>query len=121
MDAMSMILSLLMVLGLIVISAIVLKRFQPGLKQVNGLKVITSLHIGAKERIVVVQVGEKQLVLGVTSHQISVLDTLDEPLKASEPFNADISQSLMSFLNSKNNKKDDNAETKHSVTESHNG
>ncbi|WP_440875594.1 flagellar biosynthetic protein FliO [Thalassotalea sp. PLHSN55] len=102
MDAMSMVLSLLLVLGVIVISALVLKRFQPGLKQVQGLKVVTSLHLGAKERIVVVEVGDKQLLLGVTAQQISLLETLPEKLPQNAPLSADFSQSILSVLKGKN-------------------
>ena len=98
MDAMSMILALLMVLALIVVCALVLKRFQPGLKNQHGLKVITSMHLSAKERLVVVQVNDKQLLLGVTAHQISVLDTLDQPLKENTPIPTELGQSFLSLL-----------------------
>ncbi|GAA0815648.1 hypothetical protein GCM10009111_14250 [Colwellia asteriadis] len=80
MDAGSMILSLLMVLALIIVSAFVLKRFNLVQQGGSQLKVITSLSLGAKERVVVVQAGDKQLLLGVTAQQISLLDTLEEPL-----------------------------------------
>jgi len=98
MDAMSMILSLLMVLALIVVSALVLKRFQPGVSNLKGLKIVTSLHLSAKERLVVIQVGDKQLLLGVTAHQISVLDTLDEPLEANSPLSPQFGQSFLSLM-----------------------
>ena len=55
MDAMSMIMSLLMVLAVIVVSAMVLKRFQGAQHAINGLKIVTSLHLGSKEKLVVVQ------------------------------------------------------------------
>lgn len=101
MDAMSMILSLLMVLALIIASAFLLKRFQPARMGQKGLKVITSLHLGAKERVMVVQVADKQLLLGVTAQQITVLDTLDEPLEEHAPLSADLPQSIISLF--KNN------------------
>jgi flagellar protein FliO/FliZ len=80
MDASSMILSLLMVLALIIISALVLKRFNLTQQNSNQLKVIANLSLGAKERIVVVQIGEQQLVLGVCPQQISLLKDLETPL-----------------------------------------
>ena len=41
MDAMSMIVSLLMVLAVIIVSAMILKRFQGVRHSINGLKIVT--------------------------------------------------------------------------------
>jgi len=82
MDAGSMVLSLLMVLALIIISALVLKRFNLAQQNTKQLNVVASLSLGAKERLVVVQVAEQQLVLGVTAQQITLIDSLAEPLVA---------------------------------------
>jgi flagellar protein FliO/FliZ len=101
MDAMSMILSLLMVLAVIIISAMILKRFQGVRHSINGLKIVTSLHLGAKEKLVVVQAGEKQLLLGVTAQQITLLETLDEPLISTKENNVDFAQSLAKLLKQK--------------------
>lgn len=100
MDATTMILSLLLVLLLIVGSASVLKKFNfANTKQSNGLKVVTSLHLGTKEKLIVVQVGEKQVLLGVTQQQINMLDTLDKPIEAVTPANQKFTESLQKLLN----------------------
>lgn len=101
MDAMSMIMSLLMVLAVIVVSAMILKRFQGVRHSVNGLKIVTSLHLGAKEKLVVVQAGKQQLLLGVTAQQITLLETLDEPLVSPEDKSVDFAQSLVKLLKQK--------------------
>jgi flagellar protein FliO/FliZ len=101
MDAMSMILSLFMVLAVIAISAFILKRFQGVRHSLNGLKIVTSLHVGTKEKLVVVQAGQKQLLLGVTAHQITLLETLDEPLVSNKEGSADFAQSLGKLLKQK--------------------
>lgn len=98
MDASSMILSLLMVLGLIVISALVLKRFNLTQQSSNQLKVIASLSLGAKERVVVVQIGEQQLVLGVCPQQISLLKNLDTPIEIQAGKPLALSGNVLSFL-----------------------
>jgi flagellar protein FliO/FliZ len=98
MDAMSMIVSLLLVLGLIVVCALLVKRFQPMIQMNSGLKVVSSLSLGAKERIVVVQVGDKQLLLGVTSQQISLLENLESPLQKDASPSSDINSSLLSLF-----------------------
>lgn len=85
MDATSMILSLIMVLIVIIASAFVLKRFNIVQQGGGHLKVVANLSLGAKERVVVVQAGEQQLILGVTAQQITLIDKLEQPLvKASE-------------------------------------
>tara|TARA_R110000737_G_scaffold9663_1_gene25417 strand:- start:1057 stop:1521 length:465 start_codon:yes stop_codon:yes gene_type:complete len=101
MDAMSMIISLLMVLAVIVISAMILKRFQGVRHTINGLKIVTSLQLGAKEKLVVVQAGQKQLLLGVTTQQITLLETLDEPLVSPKENSGDFAQSFAKLLKQK--------------------
>lgn len=113
MDAMSMILSLLMVLAVIVISAIILKRFQGVQQSFNGLKIITSLHLGSKEKLVVVQSGDKQLLLGVTSQQITLLETLEKPLVTGQENSFDFSHSLAKFLKQKTVKNNEQQNDKH--------
>lgn len=98
MDAGSMILSLLMVLALIIICAFVLKRFNLTQQSVSQLRVVTSLSLGAKERVMVVQVGEQQLLLGVSAQQITLLDKLAEPLTEPTINTADLPKNLLSFL-----------------------
>jgi len=100
MDAGSMILSLLMVLALIGICAFVLKRFNFTQQSVSQLSVVTSLSLGAKERVMVVQMGEQQLLLGVTAQQIILLDKLAEPLAEPKINAADLPKNLLSFLSS---------------------
>jgi len=98
MDAGSMILSLLMVLVLIIICAFVLKRFNVTQQDVSQLRVVTSLSLGAKERVIVVQMGEQQLLLGVTGQQITLLDKLVEPIVEPTMNKVDLPKNLLSFL-----------------------
>lgn len=98
MDAASMILSLLMVLILIVISAYILKKFNVTNTQSDDIKIITSLHLSSKEKLLVVQVGEKQLLLGITAQQINVLDTLDEHIEPKKAVNQQVAASIQKLL-----------------------
>ena len=73
--------ALLLVLALIVGLGWLLKRLPgSGFRSTEGLRVVTSLAVGAKERVVVVEVNGQQLLLGVTDGGISTLHTLAEPL-----------------------------------------
>lgn len=71
-------LGLAIVLGLIVATAFFLKRLQPGRFGANSmLKPVASLALGTRERIVVVELGDKWLILGVTAQSITTLHTTD--------------------------------------------
>jgi len=96
-NAGSMIVSLLFVLVAIFVVAWILKKLQVGGSAVNGLKVVTSLNLGSKERLVVVQVGKKQLLLGVTGQQINMLETLAEPIEIKSGVPIELSQTLARF------------------------
>ena len=49
----------------------------------SGLSIVGTLSLGQRERVVVVQAGEEQLVLGVTASQINTLHVLARPLASS--------------------------------------
>ncbi|MFD1006847.1 flagellar biosynthetic protein FliO [Oceanisphaera ostreae] len=75
-------LSSLLVIGIILVLGWLLRRLR-GASLLGGsrqLKVVSSLALGQRERLVVVQVGEEQYLLGVTAQQISGLGKLDIPL-----------------------------------------
>jgi flagellar protein FliO/FliZ len=78
--------ALLLVLGLILGMAWVLKRLPgSGFRPAEGLRVVASLTVGAKERVVVVEVNGTQLLLGVTAGGINTLHQLPEPLPTPPP------------------------------------
>jgi len=55
-----------------------------------GLKVVATLPLSTRERVVLVQAGEKQLLLGVAPGRINLLQSFDQPIV--EPVNAPVSQ-----------------------------
>jgi len=71
--------------------------------------VVTSLSLGAKERIVVVQVADKQLLLGVTAQQVTLLESLAEPLNATKSSPTDVPLNIVSFLSAIKSGKSDKA------------
>jgi len=98
-DPSNMILSLLMVLAVIVVSALILKRFNFVQQRTEQMNIVASLSLGAKERVVVVQVGDQQMVLGVTQQQITFIDNLAEPLAKPNQNNMPLMTSnIFSFL-----------------------
>ncbi len=75
--------ALLLVIALILGLAWLLKRMPgSGFRQNDQLRLVASTAVGAKERLVVVEVAGQQLLLGVTAGGITRLHTLPEPLPA---------------------------------------
>lgn len=57
-----------------------LRRFSPGQTAAQGVvKVVGGVMLGPRERLVVVEVGETWLLLGVGGGQVSTLHTLPRP------------------------------------------
>ncbi|GAA4496625.1 flagellar biosynthetic protein FliO [Pseudaeromonas paramecii] len=83
----SWLLSCALVIGLILALGWLLKKTRLNTRLTgSGLKVVASLALGYKERLLVVQVGQQQLLIGATPQQISLLCQLDEPLAPNAPF-----------------------------------
>lgn len=81
--------SLVLVIGLILLLAWLLKRMKvPALGQQKGLRIVSQLPVGPKERIAVVQVGDEQILVGITSQSIQTLSKLETPLKEQDVTNS---------------------------------
>lgn len=77
--------ALLLMVGLILGLAWLMKRFaNPLFQQQKDLRLVASLSLGVKEKIILVEVAGKQLVLGVTPQQITSLHVIDNPVKDAE-------------------------------------
>lgn len=79
-------LSLLLVLGAVFAAAWVMRRLRGfGTFRNGALQVITEIAVGTKERVVLVQVGQQQLLLGVAPGRVSTLHVLTEAVTPSPP------------------------------------
>ncbi|WP_255987781.1 flagellar biosynthetic protein FliO [Chitinolyticbacter albus] len=76
-------LALCFVIALIVAAAFLMRRFSL-LPMAAGsrLRVVSGVMVGAKERVVIVEVESTWLVVGVTSENVNLLHTLPRPADA---------------------------------------
>ena len=97
-------LSLVLVLLIIFLAAWILRRYSrfPGVADGN-LKVIGALSVGQRERILLLQVGQEQIVVGVTSSKITTLHQLEEPVQVKDnaPMSSQFSKRLQDALKSR--------------------
>lgn len=80
-DLVQVIFGLIAVLGLLLVSAWLLKRYGGRLPGAGGgaLRVLGGVSLGARERAVLLQVGDKQLLVGVAPGRVQTLCVLDSP------------------------------------------
>lgn len=100
----SVTLGLLAIIGLIFALSLFVKRFGTGSFAGNGqLKILSSLPLGTRERIVLVDVAGQQLLLGITPTAINTLHVFPEPVVVNNQHVApsDFSQKLMAILQQK--------------------
>jgi flagellar protein FliO/FliZ len=96
---------LLFILALIFGLSWFVKRFsQGGFMQNPAMKVVAAMPVGTRERLMLVAVGDKQILLGVTATQISNLHVFDYPVVTAgdKEAGSDFSQKLMAILQQKN-------------------
>ncbi len=96
----SMFLSLFIVIFLIFGMAWLYKKTVLRMPGSDAIKVITSLQLGTKERLLVVEINGKQHVLGVTSQQINYLVALDEPVEMPD-MSGDFKTQLIKMMGNK--------------------
>lgn len=72
---------LILVLLLIFVLAYLLRRLNLVPTHHNALKTLAVTSLGQKERLVLVQVGGQQYLLGVSAQQVNLIDKLAEPIE----------------------------------------
>lgn len=90
------VLALLLVVVVIVGLGWLLRRVQHGVGGGSSarLRMVAALALGPRERVVVVALGETQLLLGVTGSSITFLHRLEEPLPERQPADSEFALRL---------------------------
>ena len=74
------------VLAVFVLALWLLKRFQPGRRAVSGpMRVVSTLGLAPRERLLLVQVGEQQVLLGSSAQGLQCLHVLPQPIDLHTP------------------------------------
>lgn len=99
---MQLLLGLVLVVGLIFLLAWLVRRVQQVVPRGNqAIRLISSQSLGPRDRLVLVQVGEEQVLLGLTPGRITPLHVMRQPVHAaeSEPAQPEFAQRLLELLN----------------------
>ena len=82
-------LGLLVVVAAIVAIGWFMRRLYPGgMAGIQALKVLAALSLGPRERVLLIDSGGVQLLIGVTTQQITSLHRFTEPVLLPEATNA---------------------------------
>lgn len=102
----SVTMALLFIVALIFVVSWFMRRFGQGVfSNTAQMKVIATMPLGTRERIMLIDVGGQQLLLGVTATNINTLHVFAEPvvLATNNAQTSDFSSKLMALLQQKNN------------------
>jgi flagellar protein FliO/FliZ len=92
-------LALLFIVGLILILAWLARRISGlGLTSSKGFQLIASMMLGPKEKVMLVQVGGRYLLMGVGSSTVTILYDFGQELP--QGFDSDNKQNLASLFKS---------------------
>jgi flagellar protein FliO/FliZ len=84
-DIVRMIGTLLGIIAIILISAFLLKRMKlVNFNKNNDLKILAGLSLGSKERVILIEAGDKQILIGVTNQTITPIHVFEDPVVESE-------------------------------------
>ncbi|MDO6709393.1 flagellar biosynthetic protein FliO [Aliiglaciecola sp. 2_MG-2023] len=100
----SIFLSLLLVIVIVVALALLMRRFNVTATGNGQLHVVASMVAGTRERIMVIEVGDEQHLIGVTATNINHLAKLEKPLEkptnsSADSFKDKLTQALAGKIN----------------------
>lgn len=76
-----MVLSLVFVIACIIALTWLIKRMQyPQGSSASAFRILASLNVGARERVILIQLGEQQILVGVAPGRVQTLHVLEEPI-----------------------------------------
>jgi flagellar protein FliO/FliZ len=78
-------LSLLVVVAIIFALAYIMRRFNVAQSGGGQMRVVASMMAGAKEKVMVIEVGDEQHLLGITANSINHLAKLENPIQKDTP------------------------------------
>lgn len=76
---------LIVVLIAIGATAFLLRRLGRLPQGAGAMRIVAGLSVGSRERAVLIQVGDKQLLLGVAPGRVQTLYVLDRPVESATP------------------------------------
>lgn len=106
-DYLSVLLSLVVVIAMVFMLGYLMRRFNVTQHGGGQMKVVGSMALGTRERILVIQVGEEQHMLGVTAQNINHLARLETPLEVPQASGDNFKSKLSQLMQGHKGKTDE--------------
>lgn len=100
-DFLSVFMSLLIVVAMVFMLGYLLRRFNVTHTGSGQLKIVGSMALGTRERVLVIEVGAEQHLLGVTGQQITHLAKLEQPLPSATASKESFKSKLSHYMQGK--------------------
>jgi flagellar protein FliO/FliZ len=100
-NVLQVVLSLALILCLVVALAWLVKRMQTGtlLTDKHQMKVLSALNLGGRERLLLVQVGEQHMLIGVAPGNVSYIKSVEPAVGSSGSSESDSVKNNNGFFN----------------------
>ena len=90
-EILSLGISILVVVGVVILLGWLYSRLRfNGSQGGNAINIVATRGLGPKERLLLVEVGDKQLLVGMTAASVRTLHTFDRPVTAEEPIHEEL-------------------------------
>lgn len=90
--------SLALIIGLIVVLGVVARKLNRQTQAGRHVRILQVVSLGLKEKLVLIQMEDRRLLLGVTPQRISVLDQREGVLADAEPADDDFARRLYEMI-----------------------
>ena len=85
-DIISFVLALLGVIAMILLLAWLLRKFSSvSMRSGGSLRILGGMSVGGREKVVLVQVGQEQVLIGVAPGNVRTLHVLEQPIPETRP------------------------------------
>ena len=101
-----LVLGLLLVVGVILLLSWLLRRFTGFMPVTKNMQVLGVLPLSAREKAMLVKVGDKQILLGVAPGRVSHLHTFDEPVVNDDQVSVSFAEKLSDVIQQNKGRKD---------------
>lgn len=90
--------SLVLIVGLIVVLGVVTRKLNRQTQVGRHVRVLQVVSLGLKEKLVLIQMDDRRLLLGVTPQRISLLDQREGVMVEAEPADDDFARRLYEMI-----------------------
>ena len=103
---------LLLVVGLLFGMAFLIRRFNPQMLQHGEMQIVAAMSLGGKDRLILVNIGEEQLLLGVSPGRVGLIKNFETPIISPTEKTENLAGTFRKLLSQASRKSNDASDSK---------